>query len=280
MARPRSIATEPHGRRSGPQTSRHRHARSARRAPKARSRARATCRTLRSSAAAAALLVAAAPPALAGSRRRWPSGLRFDARALADADVMQQRLALVSLPALLAGAGRRRADAGGGAAGAACSAAAGTSACKALQPKFEKLDPLRRPGAHVLRAAARRHAEGLPAGADAGRHRRVLPARAPAALRAAPSRCRCRRRWRTPAAWCWAACCCWCWRWRCSRSSTCRCSATCCAQRLKMSRAGSEAGAARRSRATPRSRRKVSARACARWPTAACWPRCPRPTWW
>ena len=21
-------------------------------------------------------------------------------------------------------------------------------------------------------------------------------------------------------------------------------------------------------------------RACARWPTAACWPRCPGPTWW
>ena len=36
---------------------------------------------------------------------------------------------------------------------------------------------------------------------------------------------------------------------------------------------------ARRLRATSRSR-VGSSRGCARWPASACWPRCPRPTWW
>ena len=90
--------------------------------------------------AAAALLAAATPQALDWLKTTLASGLRFDARALADADVMQQRLALVSLPALWMVLGV-------GVLMLAVALLAGVLSggwnfsVKALQPKFEKIDP-------------------------------------------------------------------------------------------------------------------------------------------
>jgi flagellar biosynthetic protein FlhB len=90
---------------------------------------------------AVALMAAAAPQALAWLRAALAAGLRFDARVLADADVMQQRLALASLPALAAVLGI-------GVAMLAVALLAGVASggwnfsLKALQPKFEKVDPL------------------------------------------------------------------------------------------------------------------------------------------
>jgi flagellar biosynthesis protein FlhB len=89
---------------------------------------------------AAALLAAAAPEALAWLQSTLAAALRFDARALADAHVMQQRLALISLPAVLMVLGI-------GAAMLVVALLAGVLSggwnfsLQALQPKFDKIDP-------------------------------------------------------------------------------------------------------------------------------------------
>jgi flagellar biosynthetic protein FlhB len=90
---------------------------------------------------AAALLAAAAPAAMGWLQATLSSGLRFDARVLADAHAMQQRLAEVSLPALFLVLGI-------GLAMLAVALLAGVLSggwnfsFQALQPKFEKIDPL------------------------------------------------------------------------------------------------------------------------------------------
>jgi flagellar biosynthetic protein FlhB len=91
--------------------------------------------------AAAALLSAAAPQLLAWLQAMLAAGLRFDAQVLVDAQLMQQRLALVSRPALLMVLGI-------GALMLAVAVLAGVLSggwnfsFQALQPKFEKIDPL------------------------------------------------------------------------------------------------------------------------------------------
>ena len=185
----------------------------------------------------AALLAVAAPEALAWLQTTLAAALRFDARALAEPQVMQQRLALLSLPARADGAGHRRWScwwwrwsAGVLSGGWNFSLQAAAAQVRASSTRFAGL------GAHVLRPAAGRHAEGLPAGADPGQRsarcylKRNLPRFAEAAGHAAAGGAgACRQRW------CSAACCCWCWRWRCLRWSTCRCSATSWRSTLKMS---------------------------------------------
>ncbi len=90
--------------------------------------------------AAAALLAAAAPEALSWLQSNLAAALRFDARALADAQVMQQRLAMISLPALWMVLGV-------GAVMLVVALLAGVLSggwnfsLQALQPKFEKIDP-------------------------------------------------------------------------------------------------------------------------------------------
>jgi flagellar biosynthetic protein FlhB len=90
--------------------------------------------------AAAALLTAAAPALLTWLQATLASGLRFDAQALADTHVMEQRLVLVSRPALLMVLGI-------GALMLAVALLAGVLSggwnfsFKALQPRFEKMDP-------------------------------------------------------------------------------------------------------------------------------------------
>jgi len=89
---------------------------------------------------AAALLAATAPQVVDWLESVLASGLRFDARALADADVMQQRLTLLSLPALWMVLGV-------GVLMLAVAVLAGVLSggwnfsLQALQPKFEKIDP-------------------------------------------------------------------------------------------------------------------------------------------
>jgi flagellar biosynthetic protein FlhB len=89
---------------------------------------------------AAALLAAAAPEALAWLQSTLASALQFDARMLADAQVMQQRLAGVSLPAVLMVLAI-------GAVMLVVALIAGVLSggwnfsFQALQPKFEKIDP-------------------------------------------------------------------------------------------------------------------------------------------
>jgi len=91
--------------------------------------------------AAAALLSAAAPQLLVWLQATLAAGLRFDAQVLVDAQLMQQRLALVSRPALLMVLGI-------GALMLAVAVLAGVLSggwnfsFQALQPKFEKIDPL------------------------------------------------------------------------------------------------------------------------------------------
>ena len=91
--------------------------------------------------AAAALLTAAAPQLLAWLQATLAAGLRFDAQVLADAQLMPQRLALLARPALLIVLGI-------GALMFAVALLAGVLSggwnfsLKALQPKFEKVDPL------------------------------------------------------------------------------------------------------------------------------------------
>ena len=81
------------------------------------------------------------PEAMAWLRPRWwPARCASTPQQLADADVMQQRLALVSLPAL-AMVLRFGPPCWWWRWPAGVLAAAGTSACKPLQPKFEKIDP-------------------------------------------------------------------------------------------------------------------------------------------
>jgi flagellar biosynthetic protein FlhB len=90
---------------------------------------------------AVALMAAAAPQALAWLQTALAAGLRFDAQVLAEAQVMQQRLALVSVPALLTVLGI-------GLVMLAVAVLAGVASggwnfsLKALQPRFEKIDPL------------------------------------------------------------------------------------------------------------------------------------------
>ena len=121
---------------------------------------------------AAALMAAAAPQAMAWLKTTLASGLRFDAQALADAEVMQQRLALVSLPALWLVLGI-------GVAMLVVAVLAGVLSggwnfsLQALQPKFDKIDPFAGLRPHALRPAAGQHAEELPAGADPGHDRRL-----------------------------------------------------------------------------------------------------------
>jgi flagellar biosynthetic protein FlhB len=89
---------------------------------------------------AAVLLAAAAPEALAWLQSTLDAALRFDARTLADADVMQQRLARLSLPAVLMVLGI-------GAVMLVVALLAGVLSggwnfsLQALQPKFDKIDP-------------------------------------------------------------------------------------------------------------------------------------------
>jgi flagellar biosynthetic protein FlhB len=91
--------------------------------------------------AAAALLSAAAPQLLSWLQATLAAGLRFDAHALADAQLMQQRLALLSRPAVLMVLGI-------GALMLVVAVLAGVLSggwnfsFKALQPRFEKIDPL------------------------------------------------------------------------------------------------------------------------------------------
>jgi flagellar biosynthetic protein FlhB len=91
--------------------------------------------------AAAALLSAAAPLLLSWLQATLAAGLRFDVHALADAQLMQQRLALVSRPAALMVLGI-------GALMLAVAVLAGVLSggwnfsFQALQPKFEKINPL------------------------------------------------------------------------------------------------------------------------------------------
>jgi flagellar biosynthetic protein FlhB len=91
--------------------------------------------------AAAALLSAAAPQLLAWLQATLATGLRFDAQALADAQLMQQRLALAARPALLMVLGI-------GVLMLVVALLAGVLSggwnfsFQALQPKFEKIDPL------------------------------------------------------------------------------------------------------------------------------------------
>jgi flagellar biosynthesis protein FlhB len=91
--------------------------------------------------AAAALLSAAAPQLLSWLQATLVAGLRFDVHALADAQLMQQRLALVSRPAALMVLGI-------GVVMLVVALLAGVLSggwnfsLAALQPKFDKINPL------------------------------------------------------------------------------------------------------------------------------------------
>ncbi len=89
---------------------------------------------------AAALLAAAAPEIVTWLSGRLATGLRFDARVLADAAVMQHRLALLSLPALgligLVGCLLL-----GVAVAAGVLSGGWNFSLKAMQPKLQKVDP-------------------------------------------------------------------------------------------------------------------------------------------
>jgi len=91
--------------------------------------------------AAAALLSAAAPLLLAWLQATLAAGLRFDVHVLADAQLMQQRLALVARPAvwMVLGIGALML-----AVAVLASVLSGgwNFSFQALQPKFEKIDPL------------------------------------------------------------------------------------------------------------------------------------------
>jgi len=89
----------------------------------------------------AALLAAAAPRLTAWLSTQMAAGLSFDARTLADAEVMQHRLALLGLPAaalvaLVGGLMLMVALAAGVLSGG------WNFSLKALQPKFDKVNPL------------------------------------------------------------------------------------------------------------------------------------------
>ena len=90
---------------------------------------------------AAGLLAAGAPAAMSWLQAALSAGLRFDARTLASAQSMPQRLADIGLPALLMVLGV-------GLAMLAAALLAGVLSggwnftIQALQPKFEKIDPL------------------------------------------------------------------------------------------------------------------------------------------
>lgn len=90
--------------------------------------------------AAAALLAAAAPELTTWLAGQLATGLRFDARVLADVQTLPQRLALLSLPAmvLVAGLGVLMLL---GALAAAVLSGGWNFSMKAMQPKFEKVDP-------------------------------------------------------------------------------------------------------------------------------------------
>lgn len=91
--------------------------------------------------AAAALLSAAAPQLLAWLQATLAAGLRFDAQVLADTQLMPQRLALVARPALLMvlGIGALMLTV---AVLASVLSGGWNFSFKALQPKFQKINPL------------------------------------------------------------------------------------------------------------------------------------------
>jgi flagellar biosynthetic protein FlhB len=90
--------------------------------------------------AAAALLAAAAPELTNWLAAQLATGLRFDARVLADGQALPQRLALLGLPAMLlvAGVGTLMLL---GALAAAVLSGGWNFSMKAMQPKFDKVDP-------------------------------------------------------------------------------------------------------------------------------------------
>ena len=90
--------------------------------------------------AAAGLLAAAAPALMAWLQALLASGLRFDARVLADVQALPQRLALLGLPAvwLVLGIGVLMLLA---ALAAGVLSGGWNFSFKALQPKWEKVDP-------------------------------------------------------------------------------------------------------------------------------------------
>lgn len=90
--------------------------------------------------AIAGLLAAAAPELTAWLAGRFAAGLRFDAQVLADAQVMQLRLALLGLPAALLILVVGLLMVGLAVASGVLSGGWNFS-LKALQPKFEKIDP-------------------------------------------------------------------------------------------------------------------------------------------
>ncbi len=169
-----------HGRRPGPQTSRHRQKdpQGARRRPGgALARPVALCGHRHGGRADGGGRAAG----LAWLKTALASGLRFDAQMLAEADVMQQRLALVSLPALLMVLGIGLSHAGGGAA-RRCAERRLELQPQGAAAQVREGRPLRRAGPHVLRPAIGQHAEELPAGADPGHDWRCLSEAQPAAL--------------------------------------------------------------------------------------------------
>ena len=90
---------------------------------------------------AAALLSAAAPQLLAWLQALLAAGLRFDAAVLADAQLMPQRLALLGRPALLFVLGIGALLLGVAVLAGVLSGGWNFS-FNALQPKFQKIDPL------------------------------------------------------------------------------------------------------------------------------------------
>ena len=156
--------------------------------------------------AGVALLIAFAPTFTAWLSLLLTDGLRFDATALARPGAMTERLshstcqmllAVVPLGAVVALVAVVASVLSGG----------WNFTLKPLEPKFEQVRSHQRHRPAVLEAAAGRDAEGLPAGAGAGCHRRHVPEGAAAGTSPSSSRCRCRRRWPRPARCCRAACC-------------------------------------------------------------------------
>ena len=91
--------------------------------------------------AGAALLAVATPELMAWLGAKMAAGLRFDARQLADAQFMPQRLASLGLPALLLISGVGALLLGAAVASSVLSGGWNFT-LKALQPKFDKVDPL------------------------------------------------------------------------------------------------------------------------------------------
>jgi flagellar biosynthesis protein FlhB len=91
--------------------------------------------------AGVALLAVATPELMAWLGAKMAAGLRFDARQLADAQFMPQQLASLGLPALLLISGVGALLLGAAVASSVLSGGWNFT-LKALQPKFDKVDPL------------------------------------------------------------------------------------------------------------------------------------------